>query len=72
MASSSVPSRIGAPSRFPCNDRLSNKAPAITVTTEAGYHVAAGGCWKKRHTRSGRTAWTCMPTTSPPRPISPP
>ena len=49
----------GAPSWFPCNDRPSNKAPfAITVTTEAGYHVAAGGVLKKRHTRSGRTAWT--------------
>ncbi|GAA1750734.1 M1 family metallopeptidase [Nostocoides vanveenii] len=49
----------GAPSWFPCNDRPSNKAPfAITVTTEAGYHVAAGGVLKERHTRSGRTTWT--------------
>ena len=49
----------GAPSWFPCNDRPSAKAPfRITVTTEAGYHVAAGGRLEARHTRSGRTTWT--------------
>lgn len=49
----------GAPSWFPCNDRPSDKAPfRITVTTDAGYHVTAGGTLRDRTTRAGRTTWT--------------
>jgi aminopeptidase N len=46
----------GAPSWFPCNDRMDDKARyRIRVTTDAAHHVAANGSLVSR-TKSGRSA----------------
>ena len=49
----------GAPSWFPCNDRLDDKASyRLALTTAEAYHVAASGELTGRRTRGGSTTWT--------------
>ncbi len=49
----------GAPTWYPCNDRPDDKAPyRISLSVEAGYHVAGNGVRTDTVTRSGRTRWT--------------
>ena len=48
----------GAPSWFPCNDRLDNKATyRVSVTTESAYTVVANGVLVDRQWEARRTTW---------------
>jgi len=48
----------GAPSWFPCNDRLDDKAAySFEITAEEGYRVVANGVLTKRSKRSGTRIW---------------
>ncbi|MCA0251734.1 MAG: M1 family metallopeptidase [Actinobacteria bacterium] len=50
---------VGAPTWFPCNDRVADKARyRIELTTEEAYTVIAPGTLKGRTSGSGRTTWT--------------
>lgn len=50
---------VGAPSWFPCNDRVSDKATyRIELTAEEAYTVVAPGRLVQRSTAAGRTTWT--------------
>jgi aminopeptidase N len=49
----------GAPSWFPCNDRPDDKATySFTLTTQAGYHVAATGEPTGTRRRGSSTTWS--------------
>lgn len=49
---------VGAPTWFPCNDRVADKARyRIELTTEAAYTVIAPGVLESRTSASGRTTW---------------
>jgi aminopeptidase N len=48
----------GAPTWFPCNDQLSQKASyRFTVTTDSGYRAICNGVLVSRIGRSSRTTW---------------
>lgn len=48
----------GSPSWFPCNDVPSDKPTSrISLTTDQGYTVLAGGVRTAKTTRGGRTTW---------------
>jgi aminopeptidase N len=48
----------GAPSWFPCNDRLDSKASyRFEVTTESAYHVVANGRLVDQRPGASRTTW---------------
>jgi aminopeptidase N len=48
----------GAPSWFPCNDRLDDKASyRVALSTAAAYHVVGNGALVGRRSRSGVTTW---------------
>ncbi|MFT4108980.1 M1 family metallopeptidase [Propionicimonas sp.] len=50
---------VGAPTWFPCNDRVADKARyRIELTTEEAYTVLAPGRLAGRTTAGGRTTWT--------------
>lgn len=50
---------VGAPTWFPCNDRVGDKASyRIELTTEDAYTVVAPGRLVARSSASGRTSWT--------------
>jgi aminopeptidase N len=50
---------VGAPTWFPCNDRVADKAGyRIDLTTEEAYTVVAPGRLSGRTTAAGRTTWT--------------
>ncbi len=50
---------VGAPSWFPCNDRVDDKARYhLELTTEEAYTVIAPGELIGRRTAAGRTTWT--------------
>lgn len=50
---------VGAPTWFPCNDRVADRARyRIEFTTEDAYAVVAPGRLVERTTGSGRTTWT--------------
>ncbi|MBK8078218.1 MAG: hypothetical protein IPK24_22415 [Kineosporiaceae bacterium] len=49
----------GAPSWFPCNDRLDDKASyRLALSTAEAYQVSASGELTGRRTRGGSTTWT--------------
>lgn len=49
---------IGAPSWFPCNDRVGDTATyRITVTTASPYHVVANGTLRTRTVGGSTTTW---------------
>jgi aminopeptidase N len=48
----------GAPSWFPCNDHVGDKASyRFAVTTDAGYRAVCNGVLQSRTTRSSRETW---------------
>ncbi len=50
---------VGAPTWFPCNDMVSDKAKyRIELTTEDAYTVVAPGRLAERTAAAGRTTWT--------------
>ncbi|HMQ64691.1 MAG TPA: M1 family metallopeptidase [Arachnia sp.] len=50
---------VGAPTWFPCNDRVADKARyRIELTAEDAYAVVAPGALESRVSGSGRTTWT--------------
>ncbi len=50
---------VGAPTWFPCNDRVGDKARyRVSLTTEEAYTVVAPGQLVERSTAAGRTTWT--------------
>lgn len=52
---------VGAPTWFPCNDRVGDKARyRIALTTEDAYAVVAPGRLVEKSTSAGRTSWTYL------------